>query len=112
MSPRKQNAHPPLSLSTCTNSSGCQKSAKSIAIDSNWGWSHKLGQATNCYTGNSWDQSLCPDPESCAKNCALDAGSVSDYQDTYGITSDGDTLALKFVTTGPYSRNVGSRTVR
>jgi hypothetical protein len=25
-----------------------------------------------CYTGTTWDSSFCPDPKSCAKNCAID----------------------------------------
>jgi cellulose 1,4-beta-cellobiosidase len=45
---------------------------------------------------------LCPDNESCAQNCAVDG---ADYEATYGITSNGDSLTLKFVT----GSNVGSR---
>jgi len=26
----------------------------------------------NCFDGNSWDNSLCPDPTTCIQNCALD----------------------------------------
>jgi hypothetical protein len=54
------------------------------------------------YTGNQWDKSLCPDGATCAKNCALDG---ADYSGTYGITSSGNALTLKFVT----GSNVGSR---
>lgn len=61
---------------------------------------------TNCYTGNTWDTTLCPDPTTCAKNCALDG---ADYSGTYGITTSGSTLRLNFVTTGS-NTNVGSRT--
>lgn len=32
------------------------------------------------------------------------------YEETYGITTDGDSLTLRFVTEGPYSTNIGSRT--
>jgi len=78
-----------------------------VVIDSNWRWLHKVGVATNCYTGNKWDTTLCPDPDTCSKNCALDG---ADYQGTYGITAQGDSLNLKFVTKGPYSTNIGSRT--
>ena len=45
---------------------------------------------------------MCPDNESCAQNCAVDG---ADYEGTYGITSNGDSLTLKFVT----GSNVGSR---
>jgi len=74
---------------------------------SNWRWTHQVGSSTNCYTGNEWDTSLCPDPVTCARNCALDG---ADYQGTYGITASGDQLGIKLVTKGQYSTNVGART--
>ena len=67
---------------------------------------HKVGTYTNCYTGDEWDKSLCPDPDSCSQNCALDSGSISDYESTYGISTSGDAVTLQFVT----GSNVGSRT--
>ena len=60
---------------------------------------------TNCYTGNTWNTTLCPDATTCANNCALDG---ADYQGTYGITTSGNALTLKFVTNGS-QKNVGSR---
>jgi len=97
--------HPSLSTQTCT-SSGCTSESNEIVLDSNWRWLHKVGDAKNCYTGNTWDTSLCPDPQSCSTNCALDGG---DYQGTYGIHASGQSLKLDFVTVGPYSTNIGSR---
>ena len=47
------------------------------------------------------------DDATCATNCALDG---ADYGGTYGISSSGDSLKLGFVTNGPYSKNIGSRT--
>lgn len=67
---------------------------------------HTVQGATNCYDGNSWDTSICPDGETCAKECCLDG---ADYQTTYGIQSDGDSLSLKYVTDHAYGSNVGSR---
>lgn len=49
-----------------------------------------------------------PDPETCAQNCALDAG---DYEGTYGISTQGNSLKLQYVV--PESdgmTDVGSRT--
>ncbi|PVF94990.1 glycoside hydrolase [Serendipita vermifera] len=51
---------------------------------------------------SSFDSSLCPDGVTCAKNCALDG---ADYSGTYGITTSGSALTLKFKT----GSNVGSR---
>jgi cellulose 1,4-beta-cellobiosidase len=105
----KTEKQPQLQFSECTKSSGCQSSQKSVTVDANWRWTHKLGEATNCYTGNQWDQTLCPDPATCAKNCAIE-GADDEYAGTYGIKTTGNQLQLDFVTAGPYSSNVGSRT--
>lgn len=94
--------HPALTIETCT-SSGCTKEADEVVLDANWRWVHDVSGSTNCYTGNTWDATLCPDDETCASNCALDG---ADYEGTYGITTSGDALTLKFVT----GSNVGSRT--
>ncbi|KAF4570100.1 Exoglucanase 1 [Pleurotus pulmonarius] len=97
--------HPALSIQQCT-ASGCSTQQKSVVLDSNWRWTHSTASATNCYTGNTWDASLCPDPATCATNCAVDG---ADYSGTYGITTSGNALTLRFVTNGPYSTNIGSR---
>jgi len=97
--------HPTLTVQTCTRS-GCTNTPGSIVLDSNWRWTHATSGATNCYTGNTWDTTICPDPTTCAKNCAIDG---ADYSGTYGITASGSALTIKFVTHGPYSTNIGSR---
>lgn len=56
--------------------------------------------------GNKWDTSLCPDNDSCAKNCCLDG---AQYASTYGASTSGDALSLGFVTKGSTGTNVGSR---
>ncbi|KAL0955417.1 hypothetical protein HGRIS_014910 [Hohenbuehelia grisea] len=96
--------HPSLSVQKCTKS-GCTTSQQSIVLDSNWRWLHSTSGSTNCYTGNKWDATLCPDNASCAKNCALDG---ADYSGTYGITTSGNALTLKFVTKSAQT-NIGSR---
>ena len=64
--------HPRLSVQQCTARGNCQTQQRSIVLDSNWRWLHSTSGSNNCYTGNTWDTSLCPDPVTCAKNCALD----------------------------------------
>lgn len=98
--------HPSLSSSKCT-SSGCTTQSTKVVLDSNWRWLHTTAanQYTNCYTGSAWNTALCPDPTTCATNCALDG---ADYTGVYGIASTGTELTLKFVTTGT-NKNVGSR---
>ncbi len=97
--------HPPLTVSKCT-ASGCTTSQQSIVIDANWRWLHTTSGYTNCYTGNTWNATICPDGVKCAANCALDG---ADYSGTYGITTTGNALKLNFVTKASQT-NVGSRT--
>jgi cellulose 1,4-beta-cellobiosidase len=80
-----------------------------VVIDANWRWTHKTGETTNCYTDNLWDPTLCPDKETCTQNCVVE-GADQEYTDTYGVNTDGSSLTLGFVTEGPYSTNIGSRT--
>lgn len=75
-------------------------------IDANWRWVHDKAGYANCYTGNTWNATLCPDNASCASNCVLEG---ADYSGTYGITTSGNQLSLKFVTQSD-GKNIGSRT--
>eukprot|EP00462_Mataza_sp_D1_P022070 CAMPEP_0175126806 /NCGR_PEP_ID=MMETSP0087-20121206/4056_1 /TAXON_ID=136419 /ORGANISM="Unknown Unknown, Strain D1" /LENGTH=481 /DNA_ID=CAMNT_0016408755 /DNA_START=58 /DNA_END=1500 /DNA_ORIENTATION=- len=99
--------HPQLTIQQCQTGGACSPEQGEVVLDGNWRWTHKVGEPTNCFSGNLWNTSLCPDGKTCAANCALDG---ADYEGTYGIQSDGTTLNLKFVTNGAYSKNVGSRT--
>lgn len=83
--------HPSLSSQKCT-SSGCTTQSTKIVLDSNWRWLHTTAanQYTNCYTGNAWNTALCPDPTTCATNCALDG---ADYSGVYGINASGNELS-------------------
>ncbi|KAI0756276.1 glycosyl hydrolase family 7-domain-containing protein [Daedaleopsis nitida] len=98
--------HPKMTIQKCSAGKSCTTENHSIVLDSNWRWLHSTSGSNNCYTGNTWDTSLCPDATTCAKNCALDG---ADYPGTYGITTSGNALTLKFVTHGQYSTNIGSR---
>jgi len=102
----QSETHPNLSVQKCTKGGSCSALPGSVTLDSNWRWTHATSGSTNCYTGNQWDSTLCPDPVTCASKCAIDG---ADYPGTYGVSSDGQTLTLKFVTHGPYSTNIGSR---
>jgi cellulose 1,4-beta-cellobiosidase len=97
--------HPALTWQTCTAGGSCTTNNGKIVLDSNWRWLHSTSSSTNCYTGNTWNATLCPDDVTCAANCALDG---ADYSGTYGITTSGDSLRLNFVTTSA-QKNVGSR---
>ncbi|KAF7299094.1 Glucanase [Mycena indigotica] len=94
--------HPALPMQQCTAPGSCTTLNTAVVLDSNWRWTHSVNGSTNCYTGNTWDKTLCPDPTTCATNCALDG---ADYPGTYGISTSGSALTLKFKT----GSNVGSR---
>ena len=98
----KPENHPPLTVQSCTKAGGCQIEQKSVVLDANWRWTHITSGYKNCYTGDSWDTSFCPDGVTCSRNCALEG---ADYKGTYGVTSSGSSLKLNLVTNG----NVGSR---
>jgi len=98
--------HPALTFQKCTGANSCTTQTSAIVLDANWRWVHQVGGYTNCYTGNTWNTTACPDDATCAKNCALEG---ADYSGTYGITTSGNALRLNFVTKGS-NTNIGSRT--
>lgn len=102
--------HPKLNWRRCTGTGGtsCTQVNGEIVIDANWRWAHDVGGYTNCFDGNEWtDISVCKNNVDCAKNCAVEG---ANYQNTYGVTTSGDALTLKFVTTHSHGTNIGSRT--
>merc|ERR1712130_664681 len=107
---KTQEWHPKMTIEHCTNGGNCEAEQGQATIDSNWRWLHQTGQYKNCYTGNTWDKSLCPDVDSCTKNCALEGVDETTWSGTYGVTAYQGGLRLNFVTQGPYSKNIGSRT--
>ncbi|KAI1304037.1 glycoside hydrolase [Xylaria venustula] len=98
--------HPKLTWQTCTAPGSCTTKNGEVTIDANWRWVHDINGYTNCYTGNEWNTTICPDADTCSKNCAVDG---ADYASTYGATTSGNALSLTFVTKGSYSTNIGSR---
>ncbi|OCL10905.1 glycoside hydrolase family 7 protein [Glonium stellatum] len=103
---QQTETHPGMTWQQCTAAGSCTTTNGKVVIDSNWRWVHTKSGYTNCYTGNGWNSTLCPDDATCATNCALDG---ADYTGTYGVTAGGNSLKLTFVTKGSYSTNIGSR---
>lgn len=97
--------HPSLTWQKCSSGGSCTTQNGKVVIDANWRWVHTVDGYTNCYTGNEWDTSICPDDVTCASACALDG---ANYQSTYGVTASGDSLRLNFVTQSA-QKNIGSR---
>jgi cellulose 1,4-beta-cellobiosidase len=97
--------HPKLTWQKCTSSS-CTNVNGEVVIDSNWRWTHVTGGYTNCYDGNDWNKTACPDPAACAKNCAVEGAK---YADTYGVSTSGNAVTMKFRVDHSYGTNIGSR---
>ncbi len=98
--------HPTLQWSQCAAGGSCTSVSGSVTVDANWRWLHELSGTTNCYSGNTWDTSICDSDTTCASACCVDG---ADYAGTYGATTSGNALNLKFVTQGPSTTNIGSR---
>ncbi|KAG9042900.1 hypothetical protein FS837_010269 [Tulasnella sp. UAMH 9824] len=96
--------HPPLTWQLC-NIHGCLPEVSGrVVLDANWRWYHRANGSTNCFSGNQWDATICPDPATCNSNCVLEG---ANYSGTYGITSLSGArgIALKW----KQGQNVGSR---
>lgn len=104
---QKAQFFPSLPMTTCSSDGQCTTEQTTVTIDANWRWVHNVGGYTNCYTGMSWDATLCPDPQKCAENCALENVPEDDYANTYLVKTTGNTMELGYVAPGG---NVGSRT--
>jgi cellulose 1,4-beta-cellobiosidase len=95
--------HPKMTWSKCTAPGSCTSVSGGVTVDANWRWVHSTKDSTNCYTGNEWNTTICPDAKTCAANCALDG---ADYSGTYGASTSGNGLTLKFVTKGQYCESL------
>ncbi|CAE7370373.1 cbhB, partial [Symbiodinium sp. KB8] len=101
----KTEGNPTMALKQCTKAEGCTTKEHKLVLDANWRWIHTTDGYKNCYTGNTWDSSICSDPDACAQGCALEAVDAAQYESIYGITAVPGGVKLNFVT----GSNVGSR---
>lgn len=90
-----QEKQPKLTTYECTKKGGCKPQDSYIVLDSA---SHPIHQKNDTTKGcGNWgsaaDPSVCPDKESCAKNCVLEP--ISNYAD-YGIFTNGASLRMDF----------------
>ncbi|KAI0139931.1 glycoside hydrolase family 7 protein [Hypoxylon sp. NC0597] len=102
---QQTETHPKLTWKKCTSGGSCTTTNAEVTIDANWRWLHTTSGTENCYDGNEWT-SQCSSAEDCATKCAIEG---ADYSKTYGASTSGDALTLKFVTKHDYGTNIGSR---
>jgi len=62
---------------------------------------HESGTFNNCYSGNTWNTTICKDGKSCSSKCVVEG---ANYQGTYGATTSGNALSLQFITKGEYCK--------
>ncbi|KAL2259922.1 hypothetical protein VTK26DRAFT_6236 [Humicola hyalothermophila] len=96
--------HPKLTWQQCSGQGSCTTVNGEVVIDANWRWLHDSNMQ-NCYDGNAWT-SACSTATDCAEKCYIEG---ADYSNTYGASTSGDALTLKFVTEHEYGTNIGSR---
>lgn len=106
---QKVNYNLPLQIEECTGSENCKVVNTKVTLDHNWRWLHEAGGYENCYSGNEFDDTFCPDPATCTENCAIEGVDKADWTSPYGVHSDGKELQIDFITEGEYSTNIGSR---
>ena len=85
--------HPKLQTWKCTKAGGCIKQETALVMDSA---SHPISQVGNPSLGcGNWGEkpnaTVCPDAETCAKNCVMEG--IPDYS-TYGVSTKGGDLLL------------------
>ncbi|KAG8872362.1 hypothetical protein FRB97_007705 [Tulasnella sp. 331] len=87
--------NPPLIWETCTGVGNCTPVNGSVTIDANYRWTHQVGGYTNCKTASgTWNTTICPDPITCAENCAVEG---VDYT-TSGVATSGNALTVTLTT--------------
>ena len=98
--------HPKMTWKRCTGTGGtsCTTVNGEVVIDANWRWLHD-SSGKNCYDGNKWT-GVCTTATDCASKCMVEG---ANYQATYGASTSGNALTLKFVTKHEYGTNIGSR---
>ncbi|KAK4148445.1 glycoside hydrolase [Chaetomidium leptoderma] len=101
---QQTETHPKMSWKRCSGAGSCSTVNAEVVIDANWRWLHNADQK-NCYDGNKWTDA-CSSATDCASKCQLEGAK---YDETYGASTSGDALSLKFLTKHEYGTNIGSR---
>ena len=102
--------HPPLDIAYC-DETGCTTQTAAIVIDVDERPTYSVADnSVPCFTYNTgWDPTLCPDPLTCAQNCAVDGLTIDQYETIHGLTTSGSLVRLNYITESAYGTKVGSR---
>lgn len=93
VSRKTPEVHPKLTTWKCTKKGGCREQKSALVLDSA---SHPIYQKNDPTKGcGNWgsapDPEVCPDQETCQKNCLMDG--ISNYGD-YGVFTKGSEMTL------------------
>ena len=102
----QNETHPRLKWSRCTVDGGCDKVDGEIVMDAEWRWLHQVDSYRSCYSGNTWDDTVCNSVENCTNICALEG---AQYAEVYGVKTANDSVSLKLKTNFDFAYNIGSR---
>ncbi|KAI2638108.1 concanavalin A-like lectin/glucanase domain-containing protein [Xylaria nigripes] len=87
--------HPPITVYKCTTAYGCTAEQRSVVIEWTYHWIH-TAYFEACTTASGVDPTLCPDEETCAKNCFIQGD--TNYT-ANGVTTSEDALTMYQYTT-------------
>ncbi|KAF2364175.1 Glycoside hydrolase family 7, partial [Trinorchestia longiramus] len=98
--------HPPLPSQVC-DENGCITEDTSFVMDPSRRWLYSVADngQTSCQTSEGLDPILCPDDLTCAENCAVVGVTQEQYDEGYGITTDGSSITLRFITDSTIGSN-------
>lgn len=86
-----EDTHPMLTTEKCTLKDGCVKQNTSIVLDASFHGLRQINGTGSCGGyGGALSKELCPDHESCARNCVFDG---ADYEGS-GVFANGTALTL------------------
>ncbi|KAH6671000.1 exoglucanase 1 [Plectosphaerella plurivora] len=98
--------HPPLSWKQCGSNGQCNTVGGEVVLDANWRWLPEVNGFRSCYTGQEWNDDVCPRKPIDACQCALEG---ADYAGMHGITSSKDALTLRYATQSQFGTTRNSR---
>ena len=57
-----------------------------LVLDGNWHWVHSAqDMSRNCFPTDTWDTSICPDPQTCWNTCAIEGIPSDQWSGNYGV---------------------------
>lgn len=98
--------HPKLDWTKCDENKDCETVHGEVVMDENWRWLHDFDGYLNCFENAQWNDQVCNSSENCTETCAVDG---AEYGRSYGVTSEGDKLSMRFKTYYDFAYGVNSR---